>query len=304
MLKLPKNEYRISITSGCNMKCVYCHNEGNCTFNQLSKDEIEELIKNSYDLGLESVRITGGEPLIHKDIFNICKMLSEEYHLKVGINTNLIEIDKLMYMIEKGWIYRVVVGLDYYDGEISKQSPVGISSKKVLENILRVKNKGINISISTVFNGDYENLYRLFNWSLRNGVRIKILEQVKDEIFDQTSQEYAYMRNKIMNDYNLEKLIDSFNQWHGKINNQVVVSFFHSHCRLNECDICKNINLRVTGTGKFKQCIQTSEYDVDIFDGDIRDNIINTLNSSSNFEIQKERQEKLLVYNNPFTPKN
>ena len=123
MLQLPKNEYRISITSGCNMKCVYCHNEGNHVINQLSKDDIEELIKNSYDLQLEQVRITGGEPLIHKDILEIVQMLAEKYHLKVGINTNIIEIEKLMYMIEKGWIYRVVAGIDYFDAPISKQSP-------------------------------------------------------------------------------------------------------------------------------------------------------------------------------------
>ena len=71
LLQLPKNEYRISITSSCNMKCIYCHNEGNCTHSQLSKDQIESLIVNSYDLGLEQVRITGGEPLIHKDIYDI-----------------------------------------------------------------------------------------------------------------------------------------------------------------------------------------------------------------------------------------
>ena len=75
------------------------------------------------------MRLTGGEPLIHKEIYDICQMLAEKYHLKVGINTNIVEIDKLMYMIKKGWIYRVVVGLDYYDAPISKQSPVGISSK-------------------------------------------------------------------------------------------------------------------------------------------------------------------------------
>ena len=75
MLQLPKNEYRISITSGCNMKCVYCHNEGNHVINQLSKDDVENLIKSSYDLGLEQVRITGGEPLIHKEIFDICAEL-------------------------------------------------------------------------------------------------------------------------------------------------------------------------------------------------------------------------------------
>ena len=198
MLQLPKNEYRISITSGCNMKCVYCHNEGNKVINQLTKDDIEALIVNSYDLGLEQVRLTGGEPLIHKEIFDICQMLAEKYHLKVGINTNIIEIDKLMYMIEKGWIYRVVVGLDYFDAPISKQSPVGISSKQALENILRVKESGVNVTISTVYNGDYDNLSKLVNWSHENGIRIKILEEVKNEIAETTDVEYLKMKEKIL----------------------------------------------------------------------------------------------------------
>ena len=208
MLQLPKNEYRISITSGCNMKCVYCHNEGNKVINQLSKNDIESLIQNSYDLGLEQVRLTGGEPLIHKEIFDICQMLAEKYHLKVGINTNIIEIDKLMYMIEKGWIYRVVVGLDYYDAPVSKQSPVGISSKQALENTLRVKNSGVNVTISTVFNGDYDNLYKLVKWAYDNKIRIKILEEVKNEVAESTGKEYLEMKEKILSDFNLEPKYD------------------------------------------------------------------------------------------------
>ena len=256
MLQLPKNEYRISITSGCNMKCVYCHNEGNHVINQLSKDDVENLIKSSYDLGLEQVRITGGEPLIHKEIFDICQMLAEKYHLKVGINTNIIEIDKLMYMIEKGWIYRVVVGLDYFDAPISKQSPIGISSKQALENILRVKNSGVNVTISTVFNGDYDNLYKLVKWSYDNGIRIKILEEVKNEVAETTSQEYLDMKEKIMKDFNLTpRFDDNFKEWHGMNDDFTAVTFFHSHCRIRECDVCKKMHLRVTSCGSLKQCI-------------------------------------------------
>ena len=121
-LSLPKNEFRISIISSCNMKCIYCHNEGNKHTNMLTIDEIKKIMDNSYDLGMTSVRLTGGEPLIHPQIFEICKMLSEEYKLKVGINTNCIEYEKLLYMIDNGWIDRVIVGLDYYDNKISKNS--------------------------------------------------------------------------------------------------------------------------------------------------------------------------------------
>ena len=290
MLQLPKNEYRISITSGCNMKCVYCHNEGNKVINQLSKDDIESLIVNSYDLGLEQVRLTGGEPLIHKEIFDICQMLAEKYHLKVGINTNIIEIDKLMYMIEKGWIYRVVVGLDYFDAPISKQSPVGISSKQALENILRVKETGVNVTISTVYNGDYDNLSKLVNWAHENGIRIKILEEVKNEIADSTDIGYLKMKERILNDFNLEpKFDDNFKEWHGMDNDFTAVTFFHSHCRIRECDVCKKMHLRVTSCGSLKQCLMSEEDDVDFRDGNIRENVIKALSQPVNFDIKPAR---------------
>lgn len=279
MLQLPKNEFRISITSGCNMKCVYCHNEGNHVINQLSKDDIEELIKNSYDLGLEQVRITGGEPLIHKDIYEICQMLAEKYNLKVGINTNIIEIEKLMYMIEKGWIYRVVVGIDYFDGKISKQSPVGISSKQALANVLRVKNSGVNVTISTVFNGDYENLYNLVNWCKENQIRIKILEEVDSEVAIAPKAEYLIMKDRIYRDFGLTPMFDEkFKEWHGVDKNGfTAVTFFHSHCRIRECDVCKKMHLRVTSCGGLKQCIQSNEADIDYRQGNIRENIIKAL---------------------------
>lgn len=290
MLQLPKNEFRISITSGCNMKCVYCHNEGNHVINQLSKDDIESLIKNSYDLGLEQVRITGGEPLIHKEIFDICQMLAEKYHLKVGINTNIIEIEKLMYMINKGWIYRVVVGLDYFDAPISKQSPIGISSKQALENILRVKESGVNVTISTVYNGDYDNLYKLVNWAHENKIRIKILEEVKNEIADAPDSNYLEMKAKILNDFNLVgRYDDKFKEWHGMDGDFTAVTFFHSHCRIRECDVCKKMHLRVTSCGSLKQCIQSEEDDVDFRQGNIRENIIKALTQPVNFDVKPVR---------------
>ena len=290
MLQLPKNEYRISITSGCNMKCVYCHNEGNHVINQLSKDDIEELIKNSYDLGLEQVRITGGEPLIHKDILEIVQMLAEKYHLKVGINTNIIEIEKLMYMIEKGWIYRVVVGIDYFDAPISKQSPVGISSKQALENVLRVKNSGVNVTIATVYEGNYDNLYKLVNWCRENEIRIKILEEVTEEIAETTSKQYLEMKERILKDFGLTAKFDpKFKEWHGMKQDFVAVTFFHSHCRINECEVCKDMHLRVTSCGRFKQCIQTSEYDIDIKKGNVRENILKALTQPVNIRIKEAR---------------
>ena len=137
-LILPKNQFRISITSACNMKCVYCHNEGNTKCSVLTIDKIRKLIEETYEFGLEEIRLTGGDPLIHPQLYNICEMIAEEFNLRIGINTNLIAYEKLKVLIDKGWIHRVVVGLDYFDGKISKNSPIGKSSKEILENILNI----------------------------------------------------------------------------------------------------------------------------------------------------------------------
>ena len=293
MLCLPKNEFRISITSACNMKCAYCHNEGNKSINQLSLGDIELLIKESYDLGLEQVRLTGGEPLVHKQIFDICQMLSESYGLKVGINTNLIEIDKLLYMIKKGWIYRVVVGLDYFNNIISKQSTIGVSSTKVLNNIIKIKKTGCNVNISTVYNGDYDNIFNLASWCIKNEIRLKILEPVINEISSLSDSNYIKMRDKLLNELNLEIKLDSeYKEVQGVINEKNVITFFHSHCRLRECDLCKQMHLRVTSTGKLKTCLHYDEEDIDYRIGNVHDNIVKVLKRSVNYHNDNKVKEK------------
>ena len=282
-LSLPKNEFRISIISSCNMKCIYCHNEGNKHTNMLTIDEIKKIMDNSYDLGMTSVRLTGGEPLIHPQIFEICKMLSEEYKLKVGINTNCIEYEKLLYMIDNGWIDRVIVGLDDYDNKISKNSPIGKSSKEILNNILSIKNKGCNVSISNVYNGDYDNIYKLVNWCQNNHIRIKIIELIENKIFENSDADYIKMRNRLINDFNFAVKIDEFEEYNCYKNQERIVSFFPSLCRLRRCDLCKRIHLRITSTGYIKQCIHYSDNDKYLLGNNCRQNIIKELESEVNY---------------------
>lgn len=275
--KLPRGQYRISITSGCNMKCVYCHNEGNKAVASLTIDQIKKIIESSKDVGLEEIRLTGGDPLTHPNIYEICRMISEDYHLKISINTNGILIDKLLYMIDNGWIQRVVIGLDYFNGNISKNSPIGLSSKEILNNILKIKSKNCNVSIATVYNGDYNEIYSIVNWCIENQIRVKIIEEEKNEISEHSSIEYLQMRDKIFDDFPLDKNVDALDEMNGYINNVKIVSFFPSLCRLRRCDLCQKIQLRITSTGVIKHCIFYDNQDLNIFKGDPALNIKRSL---------------------------
>lgn len=281
-LILPKNQFRISITSACNMKCVYCHNEGNTKCSVLTIDKIRKLIEETYEFGLEEIRLTGGDPLIHPQLYNICEMIAEEFNLRIGINTNLIAYEKLKVLIDKGWIHRVVVGLDYFDGKISKNSPIGKSSKEILENILKIKDK-VDVSIATVFNGDYDNIYSIVKWGIENGVRVKVIEIERNEICKTSDKDYLEMRDKLINSFDFDIKVDDLEEINCYINNKKCVSFFPSLCRLRRCDLCKKIQLRVTSQGQVKRCLYYDDGDFSCYDEEVKNNVKKLLKSPVNY---------------------
>ena len=84
------NYLRVSVTDRCDLRCVYCMKE-KMNFlpksDVLSLEEIERLCDNFIDLGVEKIRLTGGEPLVRKDIIHLIKNLN-----KKKSSTNLKEI--------------------------------------------------------------------------------------------------------------------------------------------------------------------------------------------------------------------
>ena len=84
------NYLRVSVTDRCDLRCVYCMKE---KMNFLPKnevlnlEEIERLCDNFIELGVEKIRLTGGEPLVRKNILNLIENLN-----KKKTHTNLKEI--------------------------------------------------------------------------------------------------------------------------------------------------------------------------------------------------------------------
>ena len=200
-MNLSRNELRLSITSNCNMKCVYCHNEGNCKKSVLSVNDIEKIVQIALNFGLEEIRLTGGDPLTHPHFIEICDMLHNKYCLRVSVNTNCVAFNKLEPLIEKGWINRVIVGLDYYDAPISKNSPVGVSSSTILKRVLRINELGCNVSVDTVFDNDYENKRQMVEWGIKNGIRVKIIEIERNEICNHSDLDYLKMQKKLWKNF-------------------------------------------------------------------------------------------------------
>lgn len=277
---LPRNELRISITSLCNMKCVYCHNEGNHEKAELSVSLIKKLVETARKFGLKSVRLTGGEPLLHNEIIDICRAIKEvDEDIQIGINTNGILIDKLLLLIDKNYVDRVVVGIDYFDAEISKNSCIGVPSSQILNNILKIKSKNIKVEIAKTYNEDLENTILLTEWAMKHDIPIKIIEIVDGIVAASSTSSYLEMKQKIIEHFLLEvSNNENLNEDYVYRNEKKMISFFQSHCRLRECEFCKNLHMRVTSDKKFKPCLLNNDTEISFNEDSIEESLIESLN--------------------------
>jgi cyclic pyranopterin phosphate synthase len=251
------------------MNCIYCHREGSHAENELAFGDVMKVIERTIPYGIKSIRLTGGEPLTHRDIVKICREIKLRFpDVNLGINTNAILINTLLKIIGERHIDSVVVGIDYYDGLISKEATTGRSSKEILENVLKIKDAGCSVNISTVYNGDIKNIEHIVEWCFQHGIFIKILEVVTDEVTDYPSADYQIMANHLVDKYNLDvRFNQTKNQYYAVSASSNAVYFFHSHCRLRECDICARLHLRVSCEGNALSCLHPKTPQFSLLDG-------------------------------------
>lgn len=134
------NYLRVSVTDRCNMRCAYCmppegiklipHQE------VLHYGEIREIVKAGALLGIKSIRLTGGEPTIRKDLSRLISMLKEVEGIEeVTLTTNALLLSKLAHEFKDAGLDRVNISLDSLKPERFSEITRGGDLKAVLEGI-------------------------------------------------------------------------------------------------------------------------------------------------------------------------
>lgn len=141
-LNRPLRDLRISVTDRCNFRCVYCmpkeifgsdypylpHGE------VLTFEEITRLARIFVSHGVKKIRLTGGEPLVRKDVHLLVKMLAEIPDLDLTLTTNGALLAKQAQALKDAGLKRVSVSLDSLDDETFKaMNDVDFPVAKVLE---------------------------------------------------------------------------------------------------------------------------------------------------------------------------
>lgn len=144
------HDLRVSITDRCNYKCVYCRTgELGAQYPELGIDEYLRLIKLFVGLGIEKVRLTGGEPLLRRGLLDLIKELAKLRTLKgqpldLALTTNGHLLDQLAAPLKAAGLHRVTVSMDAVDAATFERiTRVPGSFDKVLAGVRAAREAGL-----------------------------------------------------------------------------------------------------------------------------------------------------------------
>ncbi len=175
---------RISVTDRCNIRCFYCMPADDVTFMKreliLSFEEIERVTRIAVSLGVNKVRITGGEPLVRRDLHVLVEKLCGIDGVKdVGITTNgILLADHAQQLYDSG-LRRINVSLDVLDAEKFKRITRREGFENVIEGIQKAQDVGfdpVKVNAISIRGLTEEQIVPLGEFARRTGVELRFIE--------------------------------------------------------------------------------------------------------------------------------
>ncbi|SEH69048.1 cyclic pyranopterin phosphate synthase [Halobacillus karajensis] len=156
----PIKDLRISVIDQCNFRCTYCMPAEifgpDYTFlpkdELLSFDEIIRLVRIFAGFGAEKIRLTGGEPLMRKNLDELVRRIKEIDGIKdIAVTTNAVFLVRQARKLKEAGLDRVNISLDAIEDHIFKETNGrGVQTKPVLKGIEAARSAGLDIKINMV----------------------------------------------------------------------------------------------------------------------------------------------------------
>ena len=183
------NYLRISVTDRCNLRCVYCMPAGGIEMLDhdeiLSFDEIVEVTKVAVSMGVNKVRITGGEPLVRKGIVDLLKLIAAIDGIDdLAMTTNGVLLNRFASPLAEAGLNRVNISLDTMDPErYSKITRLG-NIKSVFQGIEAARQAGLKpIKINCVVkkSSDEPDAKAVKKFALDNNLEVRFIPEMNLE---------------------------------------------------------------------------------------------------------------------------
>lgn len=176
---------RISLTENCNLRCVYCMpnwDSEDCfskVRDELTEKEIVEVVKLFSKLGIKKIRLTGGEPLLRKDLEEIIKNISAIEGIKeICITTNGLLLSEKIDKLYKNGLNRINISLDTLNPEEYKKITRGGELKKVLQGIKQARDLNIQVKVNSVITNSVntDSIKELVKLTVEDEIDVRFIE--------------------------------------------------------------------------------------------------------------------------------
>ncbi len=243
---------RVSVTDRCNMRCGYCMPKNNTkwfdTTEVLSFEEIIRLSSIFANLGVEKIRITGGEPLVRPSIENLIKSIAKIRHIKsIGLTTNGLLLLERVEALKSSGLNNVNISLDSFKEDRFKMM-TGINGLgKVISSIQKAKDAGFDVKIITV---------RFIEFMPLDGTGIWRSDLVfsKKEMIEKLESNIGKVFPVLEQEISAPAKLYSFSDRIGTVG--FIPSVTEPFC--NQCD-----RIRLTSDGRFLTCLfESPGYDI------------------------------------------
>ena len=261
------NYVRISVTDRCDFRCIYCMSE-EMEFvpraQLLTLEEISTIAHVFTLLGINKIRITGGEPLIRKNVITLFNKLGSLDGLEeLTTTTNGSQLTKLAMPLKEAGVNRINISLDSLKPDRFKRITRTGNLDKVLNGIDKALSVGFDkIKINTVIlkNRNHDEIIDLVSFAVMKNIDISFIEEMPLGLIDDHDRaEMYYSSDEIKEDIQKKfELISStestggpskYFQIHGS---KTKVGFISPHSH-NFCDQCNRI--RLTAEGRLLLCL-------------------------------------------------
>jgi GTP 3',8-cyclase len=261
------NNLRISVTDRCNLRCTYCMDEEVVFVDRselLSFEEIVHFVRIAVGLGIDKIRLTGGEPLMRKDLFRLVEKLRQVQGIKdIGLTTNGILLADQAEALRQAGLDRINVSLDTLDPKRFLDLTRRTGLEKVIHGILAAKRAGFHpIKLNAVsMRGLTETeVVPLARFARQHGLEMRFIEYMPIGT-DQWERSKVYFAHEILeqleekigplvpvDDYDPRAPAMEFQYLDGEGRVGIIASISRP--------FCANCNrVRLTADGKLRNCL-------------------------------------------------
>ena len=266
---------RISITDRCDFRCVYCMSEEMVFLPRqqiLTLEEIYTLAKTFTELGVNKIRVTGGEPLVRNGALDLLKKIGQLDGLdNLVLTTNGSQLEKVAQPLKEAGIKRLNISLDTLDSEKFRELTRTGDLRQVLKGIQAAIEQGferLKINAVILKNRNHDEVCDLVQFALDQDIDISFIEEMPLGVVNQHDRAEAYYSSDLIK-ADLERRFNLLattektggpSKYFRVAGTDTKIGFISPHSH-NFCSTCNRV--RLTAEGRLLLCLG-NEHSVDL----------------------------------------